>query len=56
MKDNDECKYDFDYSKCLNFLDCQFRLVCWDLCQMKKGMIKKNDVFKKLIGNYELFD
>ena len=52
-----KCKYnfDFDYETCLSF-DCSYLPVCWNYHQVKKGMIKKNDQFMKMIGNYELFD
>ena len=42
---------DFDYYKCTS-LNCSYFPDCWN----KYQMIKRNNEFKRLIGNYELFD
>jgi hypothetical protein len=56
MLDDPECHwfFDFEYNKCLE-LNCSWVHGCLHF-KFQTDQLERSDMFKKLIGNYELFD
>jgi len=60
MNDDIKCWWNYDFDRCCNCdkssnLSCQRRAACWVNFYGITGE-RNNDVFERLIGNYELFD